>query len=157
VELDVLLEELVYRAENNRSTLSTVAIKGLHHRGDIQALRFHYRHWDASTTSRVGVTFSVSSVTYKAAQLIGEDPNLFVTEEHFAMVRRLWSVCDMRKLQCGRTIELAPYMALVLGNPEREQLFASLITERGITAVDELREILEGTGGGSVAMSMGAL
>jgi hypothetical protein len=157
VELDVLLEELVYRAENNRSALSTVALKDLHHRGDIQALRFHYRHWDASTSSRVGVTFSVSSVTYKAAQLIGEDPNSFVTEDHFGMVRRLWSVCDMRKLQCGRTIELAPYMALVLGNPEREQLFSSLITDRGITSVEELREVLETVDGIPTAMNIGVL
>jgi hypothetical protein len=157
-ELDVLLEELVDRAEKNRSTLSIVALRGLHHRGDLQALRFHHRHWDASTTSRTGISFSVSSVTYKAAQLIGkEDPNSFVTEDHFAMVRRLWDACDMRKLRCSRTIDLAPYMALVLGNLELEQLLVSLLVDRGITSVDELREILEGADRIPMVMNGGVL
>lgn len=156
-ELDDLLGELVDRAEKNRSTLSIVALRGLHHRGDLQSLRFHHRHWDASNTSRTGISFSVSSVTYKAAQLIGENPNSFVTEDHFAMVRRLWDACDMRKLRCSRTIDLAPYMALVLGKPEHEQLLASLMVDRGITSVDELREILKGVDGIPAVMNEGTL
>lgn len=156
-ELDSLLEELVDRAEKNGSTLSTFELRGLHQREDLQALRFHRRYWDASTSSMVGVSFSVSAVTYKAALIIGEDPNSFITDEHFVMVRRLWAFCDMRKLRCSRTIELAPYMALLLGNPEHEQLLTSLIADRDITAVDELREILEGAKTIPVTMAEGVL
>lgn len=156
-ELDRLKEELMERADQKGSVISTVELSGLHQRGDIEALRFHHKYWDGSSSSQAGISLSVSSVTYKAAQIIGEDPNNFVTDNHFEMVRRLWPIVGVKRQRISRMIELAPYMALVLGNPELEEHFVSLMTHRGISNVDELREALEGVAGIPTAMHEGAL
>ena len=155
-ELDLLLEGLELR-EPNQSHLSIFAIRDLHKNGDIQQLRFHYRFWDGSSTSHAGNSLSVCSVIYKAAQILGEDPIMFVTDEHFLLVRRLWQVAARRTIQYTRTIELAPFMALLLENPERGDFMASLIRDRGIVTVEGLLNVMESAEGIHTAMSQGAL
>lgn len=157
-ELDWLRDELLIRAEQKRSHLSAVGLNDLYESGDIGALRFHHLHWDGASSSSNGISMSVSAVTYQAALILGEEPIHFITADHFSMVQRFFRTADNRQtIKYSRKIELAPYAAILLGNPEREEFFTHLIVERGITTVDGLRGVMESSEGVPMAMNQGAL